>query len=81
MQEHILILSRCLKRVRLKPLGDYYQFHFKGYFNGEKITLIHVQVGDEQILEKGEDYLLWVKYRHHLNNILEVQLLKYKKIS
>jgi hypothetical protein len=66
MQELILVISRCVsKRRSTKQEKSFYRFHFKGYYAGEKIKMIHLYTSkfdllDEQ-LSKGDDYLLWVK--------------------
>lgn len=81
MQEKILILSRCLTlRKSPRTSRKYYRFHFKGYYRGFKINEIHVVCGTHAELEKGEDYLLWVEHMSLRETILEVRLLKYKKI-
>jgi hypothetical protein len=81
MQEMILILSRCQAR-RLSPRSrkTFYRFHFKGFYTGLKIKEIHVYPHQSEDLVKGEDYLLWVKYRAVKESVLEVTLFKHKKI-
>jgi hypothetical protein len=82
MQEKILILSRCITmRKSLRTARKYYRFHFKGYYRGLKINEIHVVCGDKAELSKGEDYLLWVEQLSLKETILEVRLIKYKKIG
>jgi hypothetical protein len=85
MQELILVISRCVsKRKSTKEGTPYYIFHFKGYYFGEKIKEIHLYLAgidffDEQ-LSKGDDYFLWAKRKSICQGILEVELIKYKKI-
>lgn len=82
MQEKILILSRCLTmRKSPRSAKQYYRFHFKGFYRGWKINEIHVIGPSDAHLEKGEDYLLWVEQLGLKDAILEVRLLKYKKIG
>lgn len=84
MQELILVISRCVsKRRSPKRNLSYYRFHFKGYYLGHKIKIIHLFPENNELneqLSKGDDYLLWVKRRRVLDEILEVDLIKYKKI-
>ena len=85
MQELILIISRC-HSFRKNPISglSFYHFHFKGFYAGERIKKIHlfsyeeVAMGDK--LSKGDDYLLWVKRKRIYQEVLEVELIKYKKI-
>ncbi|MBC7540398.1 MAG: hypothetical protein H7281_16360 [Bacteriovorax sp.] len=85
MQELILVISRCVsKRRSTKEEKSFYRFHFKGYYAGEKIKMIHLYSSkfdpkNEQ-LSKGDDYLLWVKRKRVNQEVLEVELIKYKKI-
>ena len=78
----ILILSRCQAR-RLSPTTSeiFFRFHFKGFYKGLKIKEIHVYPPQPTDLDKGEDYLLWVTLKLVKESILEVYLLKFKKIE
>lgn len=86
MQELILVISRCIsKRKSPKSNKYFYRFHFKGFYKGEKIKVIHLyaptewECADQQLI-KGDDYFLWVKRVKVEDEILEVDLIKYKKI-
>jgi len=82
MQELILILSRCqAQRFSPKSKKIFFRFHFKGFYGGVKIKEIHVYPKGPSGLEKGEDYLLWVALKNVKDSVLEVSLLKFKKIE
>ena len=83
MQELILVISRCVsKRKSVKGERWFYRFHFRGFYAGEKIKSIHLFLNNDENeqLSKGDDYLLWVRRKRILGEILEVDLIKYKKI-
>lgn len=89
MQELILIISRCLgHRKNIKGSKHYWRFHFKGFYKGQKVKCVHLYsldglnngVDKMQSLSKGDDYLLWVQKKRLNCEILEVELIKYKKI-
>lgn len=84
MQELILVISRCVsKRRSVKGEKIFYRFHFIGFYKGQKIKKIHLFSTLFEPLEpitKGDDYLLWVKKRRVNQEVLEVDLIKYKKI-
>lgn len=85
MSELILVISRCVsKRKSVKGDKCFYRFHFKGYYSGQKIKVIHLfqpqSFNDLEQLSKGDDYLLWVLQKRVHQEILEVELIKYKKI-
>ena len=79
MQEMILIYSRCQSRKSIP--NTFFKFHFKGFYNGLKIKEIHVYPHQSADLEKGEDYLLWVTLKSVKESVLEVSLVKYKRIE
>lgn len=82
MQEMILILSRCqTKRTSPRTQKTFFRFHFKGFYNGLKVKEIHVYTHQFTAMEKGSDYLLWVKLKTIKSLVLEVELLKHKKIE
>lgn len=76
MQDMILILSRCQAKKK-----SFFKFHFKGFYSGLKIKEIHVYPHQSIILNKGEDYLLWVTLNGVRESVLLVTLLKHKKIE
>ncbi len=76
MQDKILILSRCLK-----VKSDEYEFHFKGYFQGNKIDSVRLIEAREGLFHKGHDYLLWVTHIKNIDQVLFVKLIKHKKIG
>jgi hypothetical protein len=83
MQEMILILSRCqAQRMSPKTKKKFFRFHFKGFYNGQKIKEIYVypRMGDAPFV-KGEDYLLWVSLNTIEESVLKVVLIKYKRIE
>lgn len=82
MQDMILILSRCqAKRISPRNKITFFRFHFRGFYSGLKIKEIHVYPHQSVALDKGEDYLLWVTLKCVRESVLEVTLLKYKKIE
>ena len=86
MQELILIISRCVSiQKSVRGEQSLYRFHFKGYYGGQKIKMIHlISLNPEQLSQefiKGGDYLLWVKRKQINQEILVVELLKHKKIN
>jgi hypothetical protein len=82
MQELILVISRCVsKRKGVKGEKCFYSFHFLGFYKGERIKKIHLFPGEKvERLTKGDDYMLWVMRKRINLEILEVDLIRYKKI-
>jgi hypothetical protein len=82
MKSMILILSRCQGHLYgAKSKKHIFRFHFKGFYSGLKVKEINlISLKNEEIV-KGNDYLLWVQLVQLKKEILEVTLLKYKKIE
>ncbi len=70
--KNFLIFSRCLKK------DNFYWFHFRGFYQGHKIKLIKTRTNLE--IEVFNDYLLWVHEISIRDEILEVKVIKIKKI-
>jgi hypothetical protein len=62
-------------------MNNCYQFHFKGYYKGEKIKVLKLDTNQNELFEVNMDYLLWTKKIDIFNGVLTVELIKFKKIS
>lgn len=58
--------------------NDYYEFHFRGYYQGIYITKIHLLSIDQ--LECTKEYLLKVSNVKIRDNILSAKVLTYRRI-
>lgn len=72
MDKKIYVISRNIGKS-----GEYFLFHFIGYYNGVRITEIKVKGGE---FELGEDYVLAIKQIICLDGILFGELVKSKKL-
>lgn len=68
----LLVFSKCLSN----QVGN--QFHFKGFYRGEKVEKIVVH--GKQSFEPGAEYLLWVKDLGVNKSELHVELIAWKLI-
>jgi hypothetical protein len=75
MCDLILIFSRCGKKVK----SDY-QFHFKGFYQGEKIVNLLAIASRGEKFDIDQDYLLWGRKVDINNGVLMVEVIKSKKI-
>ena len=81
MTEFIILLSKCDAKLKRKKEGiKYYRFHFKGFYNGEKVEQVQLLCSDEVNFIPDEDYLLKVKYENIINRVLFVNHVKSKKV-
>ena len=72
MDKSIYVVSRCLQKK-----DENFQFHFIGYFDGQRVETIYVNGGD---FENGEDYLLFLEGVYCIGPRLFGSLIKSKKI-
>lgn len=68
----LLIFSKCCSVKNEK------EFHFKGFYRGEKVEKIVVH--GKEIFEPGAEYLLWVKDLGVVRRELHVELIAWKLI-
>lgn len=76
MCEVVLIYSRCSRKIK-----DDYRFHFKGFYKGEKIASLLIKMKGNEKLDVGQDYLLWGRKVDLISEVLEIEIIKYKKIN
>ena len=68
-----IVLSECIKIKRETAI-----FHFKGFFNGFKVTRIEIKIDKSSIIfRESEIYLLFVKIKSLKESNLNCEVLKY----
>ncbi len=81
MIREIIILSRCVKRLKGNSAALNYEFHFKGVYRGEKIKKIMVLDKLSAGMSIDHEYLLKIKFITISGNILYGELLEYKNLD
>jgi len=89
----ILIVGRCLCQMIAGKGEDksgqlrvpQWKFHFKGYYLGLKIKEVRARprLGEQNAnhhYDLGEDYILWAKPLDCSNEVLQVEIIKSKKL-
>lgn len=71
----IVVISFCIKNTDKSVY-----FHFKGNFLGHKISAIEV-MGENNIFEMREEYLLKLKVMRIEKSVLICQLIQSKKLE
>ncbi|ATH06521.1 hypothetical protein BIY24_00750 [Halobacteriovorax marinus] len=77
----VIVISVCEKVVKTNKLCGY-EFHFRGFFKGEKINKINVRT--RETFSIGEEYLLFLEIEDVLSLSLNTKLIQsteLKKIS
>lgn len=68
----LLVFSKC------HSVKSEIEFHFKGFYRGEKVEKIVVH--GKEIFKPGAEYLLWVKDLGVVRKELHVELIAWKLI-
>jgi hypothetical protein len=74
-------VSICEKVKKLKNEEFQYEFHFKGFLSGNKITRILVSSPLEKGILKGEEYILYLEIIKIKETVLHTSLLKSKALK
>ncbi len=81
MSNTMIILSKCQRLIKMvKKNQKFYQFHFRGFYQGEKVKEIRIRSGEDSDFEVGSEYLLWAKKLKLENGILHIEKIKMKKV-
>lgn len=72
----VVIVSKCMGRT-----GQWYQFHFKGVYGGESLQKVFLLGGREFGIQKGEEYLMYVRLISCLDGELKGQILKLRPLE
>lgn len=73
----VFALSRCLEKAKV---CEYWEFHFKGYFEGERINKLFLR-GDRDRFEASTDYILKIKIESIHKSVLRGFVLSYRKLD
>lgn len=79
--KNVIILSKCLKVTKINPKETMCQFHFKGVYHGHVVRKIHL-IGDGQdIIKKGEEYLVAIQVLFVEETVIKGKIVKVKNIA
>lgn len=71
----VIIVSKCLRVTKFNKSENWYEFHFKGVCAGEVLEKLVLQ-GKWDVIQKGEEYLLYSRIISIENGILRGIILK-----
>lgn len=81
MSNTLIILSKCQRLIKVvKKNQKFFQFHFRGIYQGEKVKEIRIRDEENSEFEVGSEYLLWAKKLKMEKGILHVEKIKVKKV-
>lgn len=77
----IIIVSICMKEVRLNHSESWYHFHFKGVCAGELLRKVVLRGRKDFGIRKGEEYLMYVQLLAFEEGTLLGTIIKCKKLD
>jgi hypothetical protein len=77
----VIIVSRCLKVIKINREESWYEFHFKGVCAGEVLKKVILKGRHDFHLLKDQEYLLYVKIMSIEGGLLRGLILKSKLLE
>lgn len=74
----VILVTRCVSKEKLN--GQHlYEFHFKGYLKGEKVSRVEIKTDVDDFIVR-DDYLIALEVEEIKKGTLKGSLLKYKRL-
>ena len=77
----VIIVSKCLRVIKLNRSEIWYQFHFKGVFAGESLGKVLLKCHKEPHPQKNEEYLIYVRLLSVERGVLKGEILRIKNLE
>jgi hypothetical protein len=77
----VIIVSRCLRIIKMNPAEFWFEFHFNGVCAGEKLKKVILKGRPDFHIAKGEEYLLYVQMLSLEQGVLKAIIVKLKKLD
>jgi hypothetical protein len=77
----VIIVSKCLSVTKMNKCEEWYHFHFKGVCGGESLKKVILKGRKDFGIQKGSEYLLYVRLISCQGGILKGEILRLKSLS
>lgn len=77
----VIIVSKCMKEVKLTASESWFHFHFRGVCAGEALRKVVLRGRRDFGLKKGEEYLLYVQLINFDEGTLVGTILRAKRLE
>jgi hypothetical protein len=77
----VIIVSKCLRVIKINQSENWYEFHFKGVCAGEYLKKLMLKSRADFKLKKNEEYLLYVETISFDEGTLLGKVIKAKLLS
>jgi hypothetical protein len=77
----VIIVSKCLSVIKLNQYENTYNFHFKGVCSGELLKKVVLRGSRDFLIQKGQEYLMYVQLVSCIEGTLQGNILKCKNLD
>jgi hypothetical protein len=77
----VIIVSKCLRVIKLNHYENTYVFHFRGVCAGESLRKVILSGRKDFEIKKNEDYLMYVQMQKFDQGTLLGRILKCKPLD
>jgi hypothetical protein len=77
----VIIVSKCIRVIKLKNSEIWFEFHFKGVCSGSVLRKVLLISSVGAVIEKNEEYLIYVRTISCIEGVLRGEIIKSKALS
>lgn len=81
LMKTVIIVSKCIRVIKSNQAHTWYQFHFNGVCAGEALRKVLLKARQDFQIQKGEEYLMYVRLVSCEAGTLRGEVLKLKLLS
>ena len=77
----VIIVSKCIRVIKLNSYESLFHFHFKGVCSGEVLRKVILKGSVQHNIRQGEEYLIYVAVTNCFEGVLIGEIVKSKPLS
>ena len=77
----VIIVSKCIRVIKLNSQESLFHFHFKGVCAGEVLRKVILSGKGEHNIRQSEEYLIYIAVTSYSQGVLQGEIVKSKPIS
>lgn len=79
--KNLVLVSKCRKLISEEENSYIFEFSFKGFYKGKKLNKVLVRCNRHGILQKEQEYILYLSLVGQYNDFIFTNLVKSKVIE
>ena len=77
----VIIVSVCLRVIKMKKNRTQFEFHFRGVYAGFSLKKVFLTGDGDLVLQKDKEYLIKVKVNSVEEGVLKGEILRIKSLE